>query len=122
MADKRIVEAEQAVVPTTWLERVVRESKEVGTTEARQNDEDHLKLLFESEGWKIVVRFLDNKIIGLERSLSDSTVTPGITAEEIGMRYLISDQVKDFTKKLKNYVERPAKSEIIKRATKSASE
>jgi hypothetical protein len=119
MADRR-QEAEQALVPNAWLERVVRESKEAGDVKAKDKDEDNLKVLVSSEAWQLVRRFLDKKTSGLERNLSECVMTPGITAEEIGMRYLIFDQVKDFITKLNAYVERPTKAEIIKRATEPA--
>lgn len=115
-------EAEQAILPASWLNRVVTESKAVGDTKKQEQDEDTLKSFYDSEAGKLIYRYWDNKLIGLRRSLSESVASPSVTAEEIGMRYLILDQVEDLVTKFKSYVERPIKADLAARASDPAPE
>lgn len=61
----------------------------------------------ETEAWKLIKNYIEGKAVMLAQQLRESV--PGSSLEEVGFRFMITDQVNKFGRELINFVEMPAK-------------
>jgi hypothetical protein len=91
--------------PPAFLRRVINDIKK--EPEVKPNDKDKVMAeLSQSDAWKVLKRYIETKQVMLAQQLRDAT--DNATMEEIGFRFMITDQINDFASKIVSFVEAPA--------------
>lgn len=109
--EEKIIEeqaARQATVPPPAFIKPVLDQSSKEPPLSPGEDRDRIMAEFvETEAWKLIKNYIEGKAVMLAQQLRESV--PGSSLEEVGFRFMITDQVNKFGRELINFVEMPAK-------------
>lgn len=99
-------EAEQAPVPPApnFIRQAIKEARSV-SMEVKDSDDKVMAEGADSDFWRILKRFIDSRIKTLEDLTSQKITSGNIDLQDVGLRYLISDQVTHALKEVIQFVE-----------------
>lgn len=109
--------AEQAP-PPAFLREVIAQNKEQPKVEVGKNREKLLLDLSESDVWNnIVKKFIEAKQLMMAKELRENI--DGKSMEEVGFRFLVTDQVNDFIHQFISFVEAPRNAREAQKQSES---
>lgn len=103
--------AEQAVVgppPPAFISNVIKEAQKEAPPVGDQ-DQQLILQLAESDSWKVLKRYIEREKETLRTSMTESANKTG-DLQEIGLRYIVFEQIVFFGDKIIKFVERSRKS------------
>lgn len=113
MKEEQILETQSAnqAPPPAFLNTVLNQAKAVPSIPPGSDRDKLLAELSNSDAWKTLKKFIEAKQLMLAQQLREAT-KERVDAQEVGMRFLIADQVNQFANQIITFVEAP--KEIIK--------
>ena len=99
-------EAEQAIPPTapSFIAEAIEDARKV-EREPLPDEDEILAKGAESDFWKILKRYIQDKIKGLRELTTQAVVKAGFRLEEAGFRYVLTDQICHALEDVVGYVE-----------------
>lgn len=103
-----------------FIQEVIKEP--VDNTPPSSADDEALTQMMQSEGWKVIKRYINAKKKRLEDLTAQSVRAQAFNLQEVGFRYLILDQVTNALQDVINRVETPAKMKLIAQSNEAGDE